>query len=91
LIQWEFIAAQSVPSGFSVSNIGSGWTEPVGSAFSSDGKTMFVWEKAGKVFVCNWNSTTQTYDKQTIPVIDISPEVGNWRDFGLLRLPLTIL
>lgn len=84
LCQQEYISAQSLPTGFSSINIASGWTEPLGVAFSKDGKKMFVWEKAGKVFICNWNGTTQTYDKQATPVIDISPEVGNWRDFGLV-------
>ncbi|MEJ0103288.1 MAG: PQQ-dependent sugar dehydrogenase [Bacteroidota bacterium] len=76
--------SQTVPPGFTVAGIGSGWTEPLGATFSKDGKKIFVWEKAGKVFVCNWNNTTQQYVKQANPVIDISPEVGDWRDFGLV-------
>lgn len=80
--------AQSLPAGFTMSNIGSGWSEPVGTAFNSSGTKLFVWEKSGRVYVCNWNSTTLTYDKQTTPVLDISPEVGNWRDHGCLGFAL---
>jgi glucose/arabinose dehydrogenase len=78
------LSAQTFPSGFSKSNIGSGWNQPVGAAFTKDGTKLFVWEKGGKVYLCKWNTTTLVYDKQTTPVLDISPEVGNWRDHGLL-------
>lgn len=78
---------QTVPSGFTVSTIASGWTAPVGTAFSSDGQKLFVWEKAGKVYVCNRNGAG-TYVKQTTPVIDIAEEVGDWRDHGLLGFAL---
>lgn len=43
-------------------------------------------EKGGKVFVCNWNGTN--YIKQSTAVLDISPEVGNWRDHGMLGFAL---
>ncbi|MBC7872459.1 MAG: PQQ-dependent sugar dehydrogenase, partial [Ferruginibacter sp.] len=71
---------------FSGSNIGSGWNEPCGAVFNSAGTKLFVWEKGGKLFVCNWNGTT--YVKQSTVVLDISPEVGNWRDHGLLGFTL---
>ena len=76
--------AQTLPTGFSTSNIGSGWDQPVGAAFNKTGTKLFVWEKGGKVYVCKWNSNTLVYDKQATPVLNISHEVGNWRDFGLL-------
>ncbi|MEI9912560.1 MAG: Ig-like domain-containing protein [Bacteroidota bacterium] len=66
-----------------VTNIGSGWDLPMGAVFSKDGQKLFVWEKGGKVFVCNRNTTTQVYEKQITPVIDLSAEVGNWGDHGL--------
>jgi glucose/arabinose dehydrogenase len=88
LVNSNILKAQTVPAGFSVAGIASGWNQPVGAAFSKDGKKLFVWEKGGKVYVCNWNNTTQKYDKQTTPVLDISPEVGDWRDFGLLGFAL---
>ena len=73
---------------FSASSIGSGWSEPVGAVFNKTGTKLFVWEKGGKVFVCNWNATSQTYVKQSTVVLDISPEVGNWRDHGMLGFAL---
>ena len=82
------INAQTKPPGFTLSTIGSGWTAPVGNTFNSSGTKLFVWEKGGKVFVCNWNPGTKIYDKQTTPVLDISDEVGNWRDHGLLGFAL---
>ncbi len=78
------VKAQTLPAGFFIHNIGAGWTEPVGAAFNKSGTQLFVWEKGGKVFVCNWSATTSSYRKQARPVLDISPEVGNWRDHGLL-------
>jgi glucose/arabinose dehydrogenase len=82
------LSAQTFPTGFTKTTIGAGWTTPVGAAFSKDGKKLFVWEKAGKVYVCNWNVSTQLYVKQATPVLDISPEVGNWRDHGMLGFTL---
>lgn len=77
---------QTFQSGFSATNIGSGWNSPVGAAFNRTGTRLFVWEKGGKVFVCNWNGST--YVKQSTAVLDISPEVGNWRDHGMLGFAL---
>jgi len=82
------VKSQTLPSGFSFINIGSGWVNPTGGAFSRNGKKLFVWEKGGKVWLCNWNNSTQLYEKQATPVIDISEEVGDWRDFGLLGFAL---
>ncbi|GAB3995427.1 hypothetical protein GCM10028807_35530 [Spirosoma daeguense] len=58
----------------------------MGTIFSPDGKQLFVWDKAGRVWVSNWNGVQ--YVKQTSVVLDISPEVGNWRDFGLASMCL---
>jgi hypothetical protein len=38
-------SSQTLPSGFSVATIGSGWNLPLGTAFTNDGQKMFVWEK----------------------------------------------
>jgi glucose/arabinose dehydrogenase len=73
--------------GFSTTNVASGWVQPVGATFTPDGLKMFVWEKGGMVYVLN-RQANGTYTKQTTPVLDISPEVGNWRDFGLLGFTL---
>ncbi|MBS1607852.1 MAG: PQQ-dependent sugar dehydrogenase [Bacteroidetes bacterium] len=82
------IYSQTLPAGFSMSNIASGWNLPVGTAANSNGQKLFVWEKDGRVYVCNWNAGSQQYVKQTTPVLDISPEVGGWRDFGLIGFAL---
>ena len=83
----SLVSGQTVPSGFTVSTISSGWTSPVGTSFSSDGLKLFVWERRGRVYVCNRNSSG-TYVKQTTPVLDISEEVGDWRDHGMLGFVL---
>ncbi len=80
----DSLNAQSLPTGFSTSTVGSGWAQPVGASFNKAGTKLFVWEKGGRVYVCSWNATTQLYVKQTTPVLDISPEVGDWRDHGML-------
>jgi len=84
----HYSKAQTFPSGFSVSSIASGWNQPVGAVATSSGQRLFVWEKDGRVYVCNWSSATQQYIKQSTPVLDISQEVGGWRDFGLLGFAL---
>ncbi|HET6994681.1 MAG TPA: Ig-like domain-containing protein, partial [Chitinophagaceae bacterium] len=76
------------PATWPVTNLGSGWDMPVGVAFTKDGSRLFVWEKGGKVYVCNRNASTQLYDKQATPVLDISAEVGNWNDMGCLGFAL---
>ena len=80
------VHAQTFPGGFSTVTIGSGWSEPVGTAFNKTGTKLFVWEKGGKVYVCNLSGGV--YVKQATPVLDISAEVGNWRDHGMLGLAL---
>lgn len=75
-------------TGFSKTLVGSGWSEPVGTAFTKDGTKMFVYQKGGQVYVCNWNSSTKTYVKQSTAVLNIGPEVGNWRDHGMLGFAL---
>lgn len=82
------IKAQDLPDGFYIKDVAAGWNEPVGVAFNKSGTQMYVWEKSGKVFVCTWNAATKNYRKQTVAVLDISPEVGNWRDHGLLGFAL---
>ena len=80
---------QTVPSGFSVSDVSSGatWTAPVGTTFTPDGQRLFVWEKDGRVYVCN-RQANGNYVKQSTAVLNISDEVGGWRDFGLIGFAL---
>ena len=70
-----------LPAGFVNSRMQAGYTTPMGVAFSKNGQKMFVWEKSGLLWVSNWNGTA--YTKQATPVLNLSAEVGNWRDFGL--------
>ena len=84
---WVNVRAQSFSEpNFSVSNIVTGLTEPVGAAFSKDGGKLFIWEKAGLLYVCNKSGSS--YVKQTTPVIDLTAEVLNWRDHGLMGFAL---
>ncbi|WP_334113145.1 PQQ-dependent sugar dehydrogenase, partial [Paucihalobacter sp.] len=75
-----------LPTGYSDELVQSGYNAIMGSVFTDDGTKMFVWEKSGRVYVSNFNGTT--YVKQSQPVLDISDEVGDWRDFGFLSFCL---
>ncbi len=55
---------------------------PVGLTFDEEGY-MYVWEKEGKVFVVHPDGT-----KQSEPLIDLSEEVSNWDDNGLMSFAL---
>src|SRR6185295_219611 len=83
LISESRLSAQ-LPAGFSSSVLQSGYTAPMGVVFTNNGNSMWTWEKGGKVYISKWNGTT--YVKQVTPVLDISDEVGDWRDFGLLSI-----
>ena len=77
--------AFTLPAGFSEQAIGSGWDEPVGVAFdpSPDAvNRVYVWERAGRVWI------VENGVKLATPLLDISDEVGAWRDFGMLGLAL---
>ncbi|MBL0052052.1 MAG: PQQ-dependent sugar dehydrogenase [Bacteroidetes bacterium] len=62
---------------FSDNLVSSGWNQVVGFQYDSLGR-MYVWEKSGKVWFVDANGV-----KSTTPVINLSDEVGNWRDHGL--------
>src|SRR4030095_9329499 len=81
--------AQTLPTGFFMSDVSSGstWSAPVGTAFTPDGQRLFVWEKNGAVYVCN-RQANGNYTKQAQAVLNISDEVGGWRDFGLIGFAL---
>ena len=84
---WGHVQAQFFADpNFSVIPVISGWTEPVGAAFSKDGEKIFVWEKAGMLYICNKSGSN--YVKQTTPVINLTAEVLNWRDHGLMGFAL---
>lgn len=55
---------------------------PTGLVFDEDGR-MYVWEKKGKVFILD-----QQGNRRAEPLIDISEEVTNWKDHGLMGFAL---
>jgi glucose/arabinose dehydrogenase len=76
------VRAALLPAGFTEETIPGPWTEPVGLAFepeqTNSGGRMYIWERAGRVWI------VENGVKLSPPLIDISEEVGGWRDFGLL-------
>lgn len=73
--------AASLPAGFVEQSIGGAWNEAIGLLFDDNGR-MYVWERAGRVWI------VENGVKLSTPLIDISDEVGGWRDFGLLGFTL---
>ncbi|MFM9958141.1 MAG: PQQ-dependent sugar dehydrogenase [Phycisphaerales bacterium] len=70
-------AHAALPVGFVETVLNIDVNQPVGLTFSASGR-MFIWEKEGRVWIVENGVRLPT------PLIDISEEVGNWRDFGLL-------
>ncbi len=69
------------PAGFVDQEYVSGFQQAVGMTFDANGR-MYVWEKGGKVWI------VENGERLPDPLIDLSDEVGNWRDFGLLGFTL---
>jgi glucose/arabinose dehydrogenase len=78
--------AATLPTGFTEEIIPGPWDGPVGLAFEPDDQTSggraYVWERSGRVWI------VEDDVKQAQPLIDISEEVGGWRDHGLLGFAL---
>lgn len=72
------VAVAAPPPGFVVEDIGSGWQELTGVTFLEDGRSI-AWERGGKLWMIGADGT-----KSPTPLLDISQEVGAWRDHGLL-------
>ena len=70
--------AQIVPQGFIDQLHSNGWNSVTGFEFDKNNQ-MYVYEKKGKVWVIDTNN-----NKQITPLLDISDEVGNFGDNGLL-------
>jgi uncharacterized repeat protein (TIGR01451 family) len=73
--------ADAQPAGFTDQVFLSGWNQVVGMTFDPNGR-MYAWEKGGKIWIVD-NGT-----RLPNPLLDISDEVGNWRDFGMLGVAL---
>src|SRR5688572_5091712 len=71
------VPAATLPAQFVEDQIGGTWNEAVGLTFAADGR-MYVWERAGRVWI------VENGVKSSTPFLDVRPEVGGWRDFGLL-------
>lgn len=75
-------SAQTFPANFSQSTVAGGtFNQPVGVTWDANGR-QYVWEKGGKVWIIS-NGV-----RLPQPLIDISEEVGNWRDHGFLGFTL---
>ena len=77
----SFHTIHAQPLGFSDELVIDGWSQAVGLTFDDNGR-MYVWEKGGKVWI------VENGVKRSQPLIDITEEVGNWRDFGLIGFAL---
>lgn len=78
----EPVEAQTLPANFSQSTLAGGtFNQPVGVCWDANGR-QYVWEKGGRVWIVE-NGT-----RLAQPLIDISEEVGNWRDHGYLGFAL---
>ncbi|MFK7935646.1 MAG: PA14 domain-containing protein [Saprospiraceae bacterium] len=78
---FSFNISIAQPNGFIDQTYLSGFSQAVGLTFDENGR-MYVWEKGGKVWI------VENGVRLPQPLIDISEEVGNWRDFGLLGFAL---
>jgi glucose/arabinose dehydrogenase len=76
------VRAEALPPGFVETTVGGTWTEVSALAFSSDGTRIYVVERGGKVWI------VENGVKLPTPFLDISDEVGAWRDFGMLGFAL---
>ncbi len=71
----------SLPPQFIDEEIAGGWNQAIGATYADDGR-LFVWEKAGRVWI------VENDIKAATPFIDISEEVALWGDHGLTGFAL---
>lgn len=76
-----YVRPQTLPPDFQEALVVGNFTEPVGSVFDENGRA-YVWEKRGMVWI------VENGVRLPDPLIDIRPEVGYWRDYGLLGFTL---
>jgi len=70
-----------LPDGYVDELFVDGLTAPVGVTFDANGRA-YIWERAGRVYLVENSELVQP------PLLDISEEVGSWRDFGMLGFAL---
>ncbi len=73
--------AHTLPPNFTDQIYLEGWQQATGLVWGPDEK-LYVWEKAGRVWV------VEDGKRHDHPLVDISEEVGDWRDLGLLGFAL---
>ena len=81
LSTWLPTALWAQPTGFVDQLFMGGWNNVVGMTFDENGR-IYVYEKAGRVLIVDNGVRLPN------PLIDISEEVGDWRDFGMLGFVL---
>ena len=74
----------TLPENFYDEKVASGWDRPIGITFDEQGRG-YVWEKKGKVFILDIDG-----NKLAEPLIDISEEIDNWSDLGLIGFALDV-
>ncbi len=76
------IGFAQLPDDFYDEVVSGGWEQPTGFLFDDTGR-MFLWDKPGRVWIVD-----EQGNKLPEPLIDLSEEVLNWRDHGLLGFAL---
>jgi PKD repeat protein/glucose/arabinose dehydrogenase len=75
------VEAQTLQPDFADALVSGGWNAPVGVVWDDNGRS-YVWEKGGTVWI------VENGVRLPNPMLDISDEVGNWRDHGMLGFAL---
>ena len=75
-------AAPVPPAGFVADSVGGSFTDAVGIVGLDDGRAI-AWERSGLLWMIRADGT-----RVPSPILDIRPEVGAWRDHGLLGVAL---
>ncbi|MBK8227291.1 MAG: PKD domain-containing protein [Flavobacteriales bacterium] len=73
--------AQTYQPNFSDALVMGGWVSPVGATWDANGR-LYVWEKRGQVWI------VENGVRLPNPLLNISDEVGDWRDHGFLGFAL---
>lgn len=81
MVTLAMVPLKAQPPGFVDRVYASGFNQAIGLTFDELGR-MYVWERGGRVFIVEDGLKTST------PLLDLSDEVGGWRDFGLLSVVL---
>ena len=82
VLAWSgMLQAQTYPPNFSDALVMGGWVSPVGATWDANGR-LYVWEKRGQVWI------VENGVRLPNPLLNISDEVGDWRDHGFLGFAL---